>query len=91
VNLGPQSESLSKKRIFSLASKQLRVERYGVADISRLLTNIRLFCRIWSLSQGSFVKETCVFREPTDRSHLTVSDRTMIFKREMKERNEKEK
>jgi len=37
--------------------------------ISRLLKKIDFFCRIKSLLQGSFAKETYVFREPTNRSH----------------------
>ena len=43
--------------------------KYGVATISRLLKIIRLFCRIPSLLQGSFAKETYNFKEPTNRSH----------------------
>ena len=39
------------------------------ATISRLLTIIGLFCRIQSLSWGSFAKETYDFKEPTNRSH----------------------
>ena len=42
---------------------------YGVATISRLLKIIGLFCRILSRSQGSFAKETCNFKEPTNSSH----------------------
>ena len=42
---------------------------YGVATICRLLKIISLFCRISSLLQGSFAKETCNFKEPTNRSH----------------------
>jgi len=42
---------------------------YGVASISRLLKVIGLFCRIESVLQGSFAKETCNFKEPTNRSH----------------------
>ena len=42
---------------------------YGVAMFSRLLKNLGLFCRIWSLLQGFFANETCVLREPTNRSH----------------------
>ena len=42
---------------------------YGVATISRLLKIIGLFCRISSLLQGSFAKETCNLKEPTNRSH----------------------
>ena len=43
--------------------------RYGVATISRLLKIIGFFCRISSLLQGSFAKETYNFKEPTTRSH----------------------
>ena len=42
---------------------------YGVATISRLHKIVGLFCRILSLLQGCFAKETCVFKEPTNRSH----------------------
>jgi len=35
---------------------------YGVATISRLLKIISLFCRISSLLQGSFAKETYIVR-----------------------------
>jgi len=45
---------------------------YGVASISRLLKMTRLFCRILSLLQGSFAKETYNFKEPTNRSHPIV-------------------
>ena len=42
---------------------------YGVATIRRLLKIIDLFCRISSVSQGSFAKETYNFKESTTRSH----------------------
>jgi len=42
---------------------------HGVATISRLLKSIDLFCRISSLLQGSFAKETYNLKEPTNRSH----------------------
>jgi len=42
---------------------------YGVATVSRLLKMIGLFCRISSLLQGSFAKETYHFKEPIYRSH----------------------
>jgi len=42
---------------------------YGVATISSLLQIIRLFCRILSLLEGFFAKETYDFKEPTNRSH----------------------
>ena len=37
-------------------------ERYGVATISRLLKIIGLFCKISSLLEGSFEKETYYFK-----------------------------
>ena len=43
---------------------------YGVATISRLIKIIGLFCRISSLLEGSFAKETYYLKEPTNRSHL---------------------
>ena len=43
--------------------------RYGVATVSRINSIIGLFCRISSLLQGSFAKETYNFKEPTNRSH----------------------
>jgi len=46
-----------------------------VATISRLLKIIGLFCRISSLSQGSFAKETCYFKEPTTCNHPIVNKR----------------
>ena len=42
---------------------------YGVPTISKLLEIKGLFCRISSLVQGSFAKETYIFKEPTNRSH----------------------
>jgi len=42
---------------------------YGVATISRLLKTIGLFCRIQSLLEGSFAKETYNLKEPAKRSH----------------------
>jgi len=47
----------------------LHTYTYGVATISRLLRIMGLFCRIQSLLQGSFAKETYNFKEPTNRSH----------------------
>ena len=42
---------------------------YRVATISRLLGIIGLFCRISSLLQGPFAKETYNYKEPTNGSH----------------------
>ena len=41
---------------------------YGFATISRLLKSTGLFCRILSLLEGTFAKETYNFKEPTNRS-----------------------
>ena len=49
---------------------------YGVATISRLLKIIGLFCRISSLLQGSFAKETYNLKESTIRSHPIALSRT---------------
>ena len=46
--------------------------KYGVATISRILKIIGLFCRILSFLQGSFAKETYIFKEPTNCSHHIV-------------------
>ena len=46
---------------------------YGAATISRLLNIIGLFCRILSILQGSFAKETYHFKEPTNCSHPIAS------------------
>jgi len=48
---------------------------YGVASTSKLLKIIGLICRISSLLQGSFAKETYIFKEPTNRSHPIVDIR----------------
>ena len=53
----------------SLTTYAYKGALYGVATISRLLKIIGLFCRISSLCNGSFAKETCNFKEPTNRSH----------------------
>ena len=47
-----------------------RIFLYGVATITRLLKIIGLFGRI---SYGSCAKETCNFKEPTNRSHPIYS------------------
>jgi len=48
---------------------QSQAPAYGVAMMSRLLKILGLFCRISSLLQGSFAKETYNFKAPTHRSH----------------------
>jgi len=42
---------------------------YGVATVSRIDKMIGVFCRISSLLQGSFAKETYHFIDPTNQSH----------------------
>jgi len=54
--------------LYGCISLHLDLELWGVATISRLLKIIGLFCRISSLSYGSFAKETYNFKEPTHRS-----------------------
>ena len=46
--------------------------RYEVVTISRLLKTTGLFCRIQSVLEGSFAKETYHFKERTNRSHPIV-------------------
>jgi len=48
---------------------------YGVATIGMLNKIIGLFCRIASLLYGSFAKETCNFKEPTNYSHPILGRR----------------
>ena len=52
---------------------------YGVASISRLLKITGLFCRIQSLSQGSFAKETYHFKEPTLHVYVYMYISISIF------------
>ena len=52
-----------------MPSKLLSLPTYGLATISRLLKFIGLFCKILSLLQGFFAKQTYDFKEPTNRSH----------------------
>ena len=49
---------------------------YGVATTSRLPKSTCLFCRIQSLLQGSFAKETYNLKAPTHRSHPTYVEDT---------------
>jgi len=49
---------------------------YGVASVSRIDKIIGFFCRMSSLLQGSFAKETCNFIDPANRSHpIAVEER----------------
>ena len=54
-------------------------QRFGVATISKLLKIIGLFCRISSLLQGSFAKETYDFKEPTNHCHLIARRDDTIY------------
>jgi len=65
----------------------------GVATTCKLLKIIGLFCRISSLLNGSFAKETYNFKEPTNRSrpivHMNASCHTfqgMSYTAHMNER-----
>jgi len=57
----------------------LKMALYWVATISRLLKITGLFCRISSLLQGSFAKETYNFKEPTNCSHHIVPNNPTII------------
>jgi len=56
-----------KKIMYALIAINAYFRLYAL--ISRLLKIIGLFCRISSVLLGSFAKETCVFKEPTNCSH----------------------
>jgi len=45
------------------------VRNCSVFAISRLLKITGVFCRIYSLLEGSFAQETYDFKEPTNHSH----------------------
>ena len=53
----------------SMPPRAAIAECYAVATVSRIDKIIGLFCRISSLLQGSFAKETHNFIDPTNRSH----------------------
>ena len=55
-----------------ILSAYLRISAYGVATVSRIDKIMSLFCRILSLLEGSFAKETCNIIDPTNRSHPIV-------------------
>jgi len=77
VNVWASHAFWSDLHIMSLSHDLLRLishVTYGVAMISWLLQSIFLFCRVSSLLQGCFV-ETCVSREPSNRSHLISSEK----------------
>ena len=59
---------------------------YGVATVSRIDKIIGLFCRILSLLQGSFAKETYDFIDPTNRSHPIHE--SGVCERDMKSQND---
>ena len=67
LQLLPVEENVFQLKARSHSQKTRRY--YGVATISRLLKITGLFCRISSLLQGSFAKETYRFKESTSRSH----------------------
>ena len=60
------------------AYRHIRMYCYGVASISRFLKVVGLFCRIQSLLQGSFAKETGNCKEATNRRHSIHSAQTSI-------------
>jgi len=52
---------------------------YGVARVSRIDKIVGVFCRISSLSQRSFAKETYDLINPTDRSHPILHCASVCF------------
>ena len=74
----------------SRTSSQCLKRHYGVATISRLLNIIGPFCRISSLLQGSFAKETYNLKEPTNRSHPITSSQCLT-KKGKKQKSKKQK
>ena len=58
----------------------LAKETYEVATMNRFLKIVGLFCRISSLIEDSFAKETYNFKEPTNRSH-PIPSKTLIGSR----------
>ena len=52
--------------------KPLTSAAYGMATVSRIDKITGLFCRILSLLQSSFAKETCNFIDPTNQSYPIV-------------------
>ena len=60
--------------------KKILADRsYGVATVSGIDKMIGLFCRISSLLLGFFAKETCNFKEPSNRSHpISIVIQTII-------------
>ena len=57
--------------------KPLTSAAYGLATLSRIDKIICLFCRILSLLQSSFAKETCNFIDPTNQSYPIVQSSTL--------------
>ena len=49
--------------------KSTNTQKYGVASTSRLLKIISLFCKRALQKRRYSAKETCNFKEPTNRSH----------------------
>ena len=67
-------DDILKKRPIILSILLTVANPYGVATVSRIEKIIGLFCRISSLLQGSFAKETYDFIDPTNRSHPIAAE-----------------
>jgi len=67
-----------------VAGKNESYHAYGVATISRLLKIRGRFCRIQSLLEGSFAKETYNSEEPTHRSHPIESVMSRLWTRHVR-------
>ena len=73
-----RDDILQKRPIILSSLLHSHMSHYGVATCSRLVKIIGLFCRISSLLQGSFAKQTYNFKEPTNRSHRIQIDATCL-------------
>ena len=71
---GPKRNSI----LFRILFRTSRRHFYGVATVSRIDQIIGLFCRISSLLQGSFAKETYDFIDPTNQSH-PILNKSHVF------------
>jgi len=71
-----------KCRIVGMMGK----DPYGVATISRLLKITGLFCRLSSLLQGSFAKETCNFKDGQCRKVHIMCRIVRIIEKEKEKR-----
>jgi len=65
--------------IYVLANMYLHQIQYGLATCNRLLKIIRLFCKRALWKRRYSAKETCNFKQPTNRSHPISEERIWGF------------